>query len=320
MVSHDDRNRILLVDDERLNLNILNNLLKDEYHISVAMNGQQALERAAAHQPPDLILLDIVMPGMDGFEVCKRLKANPETEDIPVIFITAKSSELDEVAGLKQGAVDYISKPIQPAIVQARITNHLVILRQRRELQEMHRQLLAFSRTDSLTGLANRGRFDEFLIQEWSRSQRSQTSLGLLMMDIDFFKRYNDHYGHPGGDSCLKQVAKALKGIIQRPTDLVARYGGEEFVCVLSDTDLEGVREVGQAILQAIRNLAIPHEKSEVEDFVTLSIGGTSVVLARRGNSPEDLLQQADELLYQSKTAGRNRLTVQKVNLMAGIP
>ena len=310
MALNDEKHKILVVDDERVNLTILNDILKDDYYVTVAMNGQQALERASSVPHPDMILLDIVMPGMDGFEVCKKLKENLKTADIPVFFITSMDSEEDEVHGLEIGAVDFLSKPIRPAIVRARVCNHLASLRQKRELERMNRAVLEFSRTDGLTGIANRGWFDEFLLQEWARAQRSQLPLGLIMMDIDHFKRYNDHYGHTGGDDCLKQVAKALKTQIQRPADLVARYGGEEFVCVLPDTDLEGVSLVGQSILTAVHTLAIPHAKSDVAQTVTLSLGGTSLVLSSQDSSPEELIQMADGLLYESKTGGRNRMTV----------
>ena len=313
----DERPRVLLVDDERLNINLLNELLKEEYRIKVAMNGEQALERARAHPRPDIILLDVVMPDLDGFEVCRRLRENPETAEIPVIFITARNSESDEVTGLELGGVDFISKPIRPAIVRARVHCHVTQLLQQRELRHMHQRLLDLSNTDGLTGIPNRRRFDDFLGQEWSRSQRSGTPLGLLMMDIDHFKRYNDHYGHAGGDDCLKRVAACLKRQVHRPPDLAARYGGEEFVCVLPDTDLEGVERVAETILQSIRGLAIPHADSDVARSVTLSIGGTSLV-PERGDDREALIAAADRLLYQSKSAGRDRATIRETGNESG--
>ncbi len=301
--------RVLIVDDERLNINILNDVLKDKYKIKVALNGTQALERAMSDPQPDIILLDIVIHGMDGFEVCQELKVNPDTADIPVIFITSKYSEEDEVRGLELGGADFISKPIRPQIVRARVKSHVTQLLQKRQLKKMHAQVLAISRRDGLTGIPNRRRFDEFLEQEWSRSRRSGTSLGLLMMDIDHFKRYNDHYGHSDGDICLKQVAEVLNKQIRRPPDLVARYGGEEFACLLPDTELNGIRQVGQSFLESVRSLSIPHAQSPVAEIVTLSVGGTSIVPSREA-PVQQLIEAADALLYQTKNNGRDGLTI----------
>ncbi len=301
--------RILIVDDERLNINILNDVLQDEYRIMVALNGTQALDRATSNPQPDIILLDIVMPGMDGYEVCKKLKSNPNTADIPIIFITAKSSDENEVKGLELGGADFISKPIRPEIVRARVKSHVTQLLQKRQLKQMHEQVLALSLIDGLTGIANRRRFDNFLKQEWSRCLRSQASLGLLMMDIDHFKLYNDHYGHAGGDTCLKQVAEVLYNQIRRLPDLLARYGGEEFVCVLPDTDLNGVQQVGQSFLEVIRAAVIPHAQSPVAKIVTISIGGTSIIPSRETQARQ-LIEAADALLYQTKKNGRNGITI----------
>ncbi len=310
----EDRLTILIVDDERSNISILNKILKDNYEIMVALDGDQALKRAMSDPQPDLILLDIIMPDMDGFEVCKKLQTNQNTAEIPIIFISAKNSEMDEVRGLDLGGIDFISKPIRPEIVRARINTHMNQLLQKRELQEMHRQVLALSVTDGLTGIPNRRRFDEFLQQEWFRSHRAQSPLGMLMMDIDYFKLYNDHYGHNEGDECLKLVADILATRVRRPPDLMARYGGEEFVCVLPDTNIEGVRKVGRTILDAIRTRAIPHGKSEVADIITLSIGGTSIVPACKDGSIEDLIKMSDDLLYESKHEGRNKMTVRSIS------
>lgn len=303
---------MLIVDDERLNINILNDILKDDYRIKVATNGAQALVRAATHPRPDIILLDIVMPGLDGFHICELLQADPNTVDIPIIFITASSSETDEVRGLALGGRDFISKPVRPEIVRARVKSQIIQLMQKKELKRMHQQLLELSNTDGLTNISNRRRFDDFLLQEWSRSIRSATPLGLVMLDIDHFKLYNDHYGHAVGDRALKQVAGTLAQQIRRPPDIVARYGGEEFVCVLPDTDLEGVDTVCNSLLNAINELAIPHQTSPIADTITVSIGATSTT-PQQGDGAEALISRADTLLYESKVAGRNRLTVQKM-------
>ncbi len=302
--------RVLIVDDERSNIRILNKILEEDYEIKVAMNGAQALERAVSDPQPHIILLDINMPGMNGFEVCQTLQADPCTTEIPVIFITARNSEQDEVRCLELGGVDFIPKPIRPEIVRARVRSHVTQLQQKRKIQCMHEQVLALSLTDGLTGIPNRRRFDDFLEQEWTRARRSQTPLGLLMMDIDHFKLFNDHYGHGGGDDCLRRVAECLATQVRRPPDLVARYGGEEFVCVLPDTDLDGARQVAQSILEAIKGLTLPHAASPTAEVVTLSLGGTAMV-PHPNASPRDLIERADALLYSIKQKGRNGMTVE---------
>lgn len=310
----DEKPTLLLVDDERLHINILNNMLKETYEIKVALNGRQAFERAISAPQPDLILLDVQMPELDGFKVLTLLQKDMRTKEIPVIFITAMDSEGDETKGFKLGAVDYITKPFSPAIVNARIKIHLKLLKQKCELQEMHQQVLALSFTDALTGIANRRRFNEFLEQEWTRSSRVESSLGLLMMDIDYFKLYNDHYGHSGGDKCLKQIAETLIKQVIRSPDLLARYGGEEFVCVLPGVKLEELQKIGQRILDAIRTLAIVHENSDVADIVTLSIGGTVIKPNLNNENSEELIKMADSLLYESKQNGRNKMTIKAVS------
>jgi len=306
---------LLIVDDERLHINILNKMLKESYEIKVALNGRQAVDRAISFPQPDLILLDIQMPELDGFKVLSLLQKDTRTREIPVIFITAMDSEGDETKGLKLGAVDYITKPFSPAIVNARIKIHLKLLKQKCELQEMHQQVLALSITDELTGIANRRRFNEFLKQEWTRSYRVESSIGLLMMDIDYFKLYNDHYGHSGGDKCLKNIAETLIREVIRSPDLLARYGGEEFVCVLPGVKLEELKKIAQKILDAIRTLAIAHEKSNIADIVTLSIGGTVMKPTVNNENFEELIKIADSLLYESKQKGRNTMTIKASSL-----
>lgn len=296
----DKRARLLIVDDEAINIRMLDGMLRDEYQISVALNGEQALTRAFAI-PPDLILLDIQMAGMDGYEVCRRLKGNVLTRDIPVIFVTSMSDAAEEYKGLELGAVDYITKPYRPSIVQIRLKNHL-------ELKQQRDMLNRLSSLDGLTGIANRRHFDGFLAQEWSRAVRNDDEIALLLMDVDHFKKFNDHYGHVAGDDCLKNVARVLSESISRSTDLVARYGGEEFVCVLSGTDLEGATRVAEKMRQSILALSIPHALSEPHRTITLSFG---VAVARPGQRemlPSDLLLAADRLLYQAKDAGRNQV------------
>lgn len=303
----DKRARLLIVDDEVINIRMLDGMLRDEYLISVALNGEQALARAFAI-PPDLILLDVQMTGMDGFEVCRRLKANVLTRDIPVIFVTTMTDAAEEYKGLELGAVDYITKPYRPSIVQIRLKNHL-------ELKQQRDLFNRLSSLDGLTGIANRRHFDSFLAQEWSRSVRNDDEIALLLMDVDHFKNFNDHYGHVAGDDCLKCVAKTLTESVSRSTDLVARYGGEEFVCVLSSTDLEGSIRVAEKMRLSILSLSIPHAFSETHSTVTLSFG---VAVARPGQRemlPSDLLLAADRLLYQAKNSGRNQIAAKEYAL-----
>lgn len=299
----EEKFRILIVDDERPNIQVLNAILQDHYEISVALSGAQAVKRAFGEKKPDLILLDIQMPDIDGFEVCRQLQEHPDTRDIPVIFITAKSKEKDEEQGLELGAVDYITKPFGPAVVLARIRVHLELKRKRDILKNL-------SNKDGLTSIANRRRFEEFFHFEWQRSIRNGDPIALIMADIDHFKLYNDHYGHAAGDECLREVARAMSGIVSRQTDLVARYGGEEFACVLTSTDLEGAKSVAQKIRMGVQELGIPHAFSQMAPVVTLSLGVASCIPQRDAQSPHDLFLAADKALYKAKSLGRNRVAV----------
>ena len=293
------RQVVLIVDDTPANIEILNEALGNEYEILFATNGQDALN-IAFDQNPDLILLDVMMPEMDGYAVCTRLKQESRTSSIPVIFVTALDQEGDETKGLGVGAIDYIIKPIRPAIVQARVHNHLELKRYRDLLENL-------SATDGLTGISNRRHFDEILAIEWRRAKRNQTPLSLILMDIDVFKAYNDHYGHLAGDDCLYHVARVISRCVQRPSDLVARYGGEEFACLMPDTDADGAIMVAKQMRSALENLNIPHAYSPVADHVTLSFG-VAMMVPLAGQPLFDLIRRADELLYTAKRNGRNQI------------
>ncbi len=288
---------VLIVDDMVSNIEILSGVLGTEYEVLFATSGKDALD-VVYDQAPDLILLDVIMPDMDGYEVCAKLKADERTRDIPVIFVTAMDQEEDESKGLNAGVIDYITKPFRSSIVKARVRNHLELKRYRDLLKEL-------STVDGLTGIPNRRRFDEVLESEWRRARRNQTPLSLLLMDIDFFKAYNDHYGHLAGDDCLRQLARGLAEIVRRPADLVARYGGEEFVLLLPDTDADGAIWVANRVQDKIKHLNIPHSHSAVADYVTFSIGVATLVPAD-DQTLFDLIQCADKLLYTAKQNGRN--------------
>ncbi|MEZ4526896.1 MAG: PleD family two-component system response regulator [Desulfobacterales bacterium] len=292
------RLRILIVDDEPANIKILGSALKEEYQISFATGGEQALKIAGSDT--DLILLDIMMQDMNGYEVCRKLKGSSKTRNIPVIFITTMSNEEDETRGLEAGAVDYITKPFSMAIVKARVRTHLELKRHRDMLEHL-------SSLDGLTGIPNRRRFDEFLEQEWRRGMRDASRLSLIMIDIDYFKSFNDTYGHCAGDDCLRKVAKTLAESVGRPSDLVARYGGEEFAAVLPKTDREGAVFVAEIMRRKIESLDIPHRLSRTAGHVTVSIG-TATIIPAPGTDLSALINCSDCALYEAKHSGRNQL------------
>ena len=292
------RPRLLVVDDQPINIQTLYQVFHADHEVFVATSGEQALAFCRSNPLPDLILLDVVMPGLDGLAVCQQLKADPVLANIPVIFVTACMDPADETRALEAGGVDFITKPVNPMVVRARVKTHLTL-----KAQEDFLRSLVF--IDGLTGVANRRRFDEALLSEWRQCRRAGTPLALLMIDIDHFKRYNDHYGHPTGDACLQQVAAVLKAAMQRACDLVARYGGEEFVCLLPGCDQAPALAKAQALQAALAAQGIAHEASPTAAWVTLSIG-VAVAQPQAGGSPAALVAAADAALYSAKHRGRN--------------
>jgi diguanylate cyclase (GGDEF)-like protein len=290
---------LLLVDDESYNLELLADAFRDEYELLSANEGAAAVE-IASKRMPDMILLDVRMPGMDGYEVCRRLKREHRTSGIAVIFITGLTDVVDETKGLELGAVDYVGKPINATTVRARVGNQMRLKRAQDELTRL-------AATDPLTGLANRRRFDETLAYEYARHVRSGTEFSLILMDIDYFKSFNDNYGHVCGDECLRKVAQVIVGVMSRATDLVARFGGEEFVFLLPETDLNGAFVFGEKIRKSISDLALPHHFSSVANHVTVSLGVISV-WQLPGRSISNIVAQADAQLYAAKAGGRNRV------------
>ncbi len=296
----EDKSKILVVDDERLNLNVLSDLLRQDYKVILAKNGNQALDRVNSETPPDLVLLDVIMPEIDGYEVLRKIKANDHTKDIPVIFITALDSKQDEARGLEMGAVDYIRKPFHPPIVKARVKNHLTISRQRKLLEGL-------ANLDGLTEMPNRRSFELSLEKEWRRCQRSGDVISLAMMDVDCFKQYNDNYGHTAGDEVLKKVARVLMGEARRPGDMAARFGGEEFVLLLPETDASGASFLAEKIRVMIAELGITHDYSSAGNVITASLGGVTV-FPSTGSVPQDMTIAADSMLYEAKRRGRNQV------------
>ena len=294
---NDERPCILIVDDERINITILNALLKNDYRLMVATSGEQALKAAHTGQP-DLILLDILMPGMDGHQVCRKLRSDPVTHNIPIIFITAMGDAENETMGFALGAVDYISKPFNNAVVKARVGVHLRLKRQNDLLENL-------ASVDALTGVPNRRAFDQARVEEWRRCQREGMPISLIMLDIDQFKQYNDNYGHGAGDECLARIAKALQSCTHRPGDILARYGGEEFGAILPGTHREGALQLAERLHEVVGELAISHEHSKVSSQVTISVGVASTDRADEVTS-QQLTEAADRMLYQAKESGRN--------------
>jgi diguanylate cyclase (GGDEF)-like protein len=292
--------KLLLVDDQRVNILVLHELFRDECEVFMATGGEQALQNCRTIMP-DLVLLDVHMDGLDGYEVCRRLKADPETRDIPIIFVTAQGQEQDEVRGFELGAVDFIVKPINPVIVKARVKTHLT-LKQQSDI------LRSFALMDGLTAVANRRKFDEELALDWRQCLREQTALSVILIDVDHFKHYNDRYGHLKGDSALQAVAKALGSAIRRPYDLLARYGGEEFACVLPNTNLIDAINIAECMQAAVRALKLEHLDSAIGQVLTVSLGLATVVPTADATSAT-VVAEADRQLYQAKQAGRARVS-----------
>ncbi|KAA0977705.1 diguanylate cyclase [Pseudomonas sp. ANT_J28] len=294
-----NRPKLLIVDDQPTNIRVLHELFREDCDVFMATSGEQAIT-VCQTQLPDLILLDVVMDDVDGHEVCRRLKADPATQGIPIIFITAQQQESDEVLGLELGAVDFISKPINPTIVRARVRTHLTLKLQNDLLRSM-------ALMDGLTGVANRRKFDEDILADWRQCFREQKPLSLILVDVDYFKRYNDRYGHLAGDGCLKSVAQALSETVRRPYDLTARYGGEEFACVLPNTVLSGAVDIAEKMQERVRALGIEHSASDVDHVMTISLGVATLTPTGELGF-EALIEAADKQLYEAKKAGRARV------------
>jgi diguanylate cyclase (GGDEF)-like protein len=312
---------ILLVDDDPGVVQLIGRILVDVARLRFATNGKDAL-RLAHEAAPDLILLDAEMPGMSGFDLLKALKAESLLADVPVIFVTSHSEAGFEVSALQMGAADFICKPFRSSSVLARVTTHL---RAKRTADELRRA----ATTDSLTGVANRRLFDELLEREWLRARRAGDPLSLLLVDVDHFKLFNDRYGHPKGDACLRDVARALQTCCQRPADFVARYGGEEFAVILPQTPRQGAERMAGRVLDAVETLGIFHGDSPTTQHVSVSVGiacydeasacwVNSSAQRRSADDPHapcanDLILAADMALYSAKHAGRAQAKLRDV-------
>lgn len=290
---------ILVVDDDPINVQIIANALFKTHRINVATTGLNAL-RITQEQMPDLILLDIGLPDISGYEVCKMLKRNSVTRHVPVVFITARDTDLDELHGLELGAIDYIRKPFSPALIRARVNNQLLLKHKTDQLEQL-------AMLDSLTAIPNRRNFEQELSKVWSVAQRKSREIAVALLDIDYFKQYNDHYGHAAGDRCLQLVAKTISASLHRPMDFVARYGGEEFVMILPDLTLDETIMVAEKVRENIENLNIRHEHPDIQGQLTVSIGVASTIPTQH-KMDRHILEEADKNLYRAKKMGRNQL------------
>jgi diguanylate cyclase (GGDEF)-like protein len=298
MNEHSQKQKILIVGDVSPNMNELVEALKSsDYEIVVATTGESALEIAHSIHP-DLIFLDVVTSELDGYAIGNQLKEKEITEKIPVICIASQDD--DETKGLQFGAMDYVTKPFHFPLIKARAKNYLTLKRQKDILEHL-------STVDSLTGISNRRRFDVFLEHEWRRAIRGISNLSLIMMDIDYFKQFNEHYGYVAGDECLKQVATILDSTIERSTDLMARYDSDKFVCILPLTNAKGATVLANKLKEIILSLKIPHVQSAIAEYITISLG----IATRRpypNSSPSLLISDAETALHEAKRYGGNQI------------
>ena len=299
--------QILAVDDDRFSRQIMCRfLMKEGYQVIEASNGEDCLA-LYEEKRPDLVLLDAMMPNMNGFECCSRLLELPGTANLPIIMVTGLEDQASVDWAFDVGATDFVTKPIHWPILRRRVKNVLEKGYLYRELERVNQQLKQHAITDALTGLANRRYFDECLDREWKRSRRDRSPLSLIICDVDYFKAYNDTYGHQAGDQCLQSVAQVLQTkAAKRATDIVARYGGEEFAAILPSTSLEGAQQVAERLKNSVQELELPHEGTRRDHkIVTISVGVASTIAEPNIHAP-DLLKWADEALYHAKEQGRN--------------
>ena len=313
---------VLLVDDQAMIGEAVRRALSSEEDIEFHYcNDPAKAIKLATEINATVILQDLVMPEIDGLMMVRYFRVNEATAKIPIIVLSTKDEATIKSEAFKLGANDYMVKLPDKIEIIARIRYHSqayinqierdeafrALEESRLKLAEANRTLQKLSSLDGLTGIANRRSFDETLSKEWNRAIRNGKPIGLIMLDIDFFKLYNDHYGHQGGDDCLKRVALGLASAIHRDTDFLARYGGEEFSVILPDTDLNGAAKVAEEMRLAIKDSAIEHAKSKVTDIVSISIGVSSVI-PQRDTNPEALISAADQALYRAKEDGRDRV------------
>ncbi|MEH2290998.1 PleD family two-component system response regulator [Nostoc sp.] len=304
--AEESQSLVLIVDDEPFIRLILRNFLEREgYQIAEAQNGIEAIN-VFNQLHPDIVLLDAMMPDMDGFECCTQLEVLDCNKHTPVLMITGLDDQESVDRAFAVGAIDFVTKPIHWPVLRQRVKRLIQQSQLQQKLEAANLELQRLVTIDVLTQVANRRGFEEYFSQEWQRLKREQRPLSLILCDVDFFKLYNDTYGHRAGDRCLQKIAQAFKDIIKRPGDLVARYGGEEFAVILPNTDTKGTTHVADIICHAVRTLAIPHQNSQVSSHVTISVGFTTEI-PQPDSDLEEMIAAADQALYKAKAAGRDR-------------
>ncbi|MBK9218370.1 MAG: diguanylate cyclase [Uliginosibacterium sp.] len=307
--------KALVIDDALMSATLICHLLRKMGIEAISADDGQAGIELFKEQRPDVVLLDANLPGLDGYGVAKRIRQlERDGEWTPIIFLTSRSSDEDLQRGIEVGGDDFLVKPVSEVVLNAKVRAMQRIAQMRyslvvltRRLDEANKELTRLSSVDGLTGISNRRQFDESLAREWARSLRSAAPLSLLMCDVDYFKQYNDLYGHQAGDECLIAVARVLQSRVKRPADVAARYGGEEFAIVLPDTDKDGAISVAETVREGIAELKMRHEGAKI-GMLSISIGVASVIATREGSAAEMLLAAADAALYAAKQKGRNRV------------
>ena len=305
--------KILVVEDSKVTMKALSNYLKrmGVENLLTAVNGHDAINIFRSHRP-DIVLLDAILPDIDGFDIAKKFRSMEKGDEwAAIIFLTSLDKDEDMARGIEAGGDDYLLKPISEVVLKAKINAMRRLVEMQRSLVEVkhdlnaaNKELQRLSTTDGLTGIANRRLFDHLSVREWRRCERMKKPMALVMVDVDFFKKFNDTYGHQAGDECLKAVAAQVARAAPRASDLAARYGGEEFVLVLGETTIDGAKWVANNIRQRVQDLQMPHIASNI-GHVSVSCGVASV-LPLEGQEFDTLLKLADEALYKAKEQGRN--------------
>lgn len=305
---------LLVVDDDLVTRMMLTLTLKQHgYEVQEAESGSKCLE-IVMNTTVDIVLLDAMLPDINGFQCCSMLHEHLQERCPPILMVTGLEDETSVNRAFEVNAIDYVTKPINFAVLRHRIQR---VLRERQLMQDLeavNRRLTQMAQTDSLTQLANRGFFEQALKEAWQQSTQKKQPIGILLCDLDYFKQYNDTYGHLEGDRCLKEIAVILQTAVLHPNDLVARYGGEEFVILLPDTDEPGIEVVAARIRYCLAERALPHRGSKVSEIVTCSLGGV-LTTPRPGTNPEVLIAAADKALYEAKANGRDRLVLRSLRI-----
>ena len=310
--------KILLVEDSATLRFAMRNFIVEAGHIALmAKSGEEALQLLET-TPVDMIIMDVEMPGLNGFETTRLIREWLGGHWLPIIFVTGRNEDESYQEGIEAGGDDYLIKPVSAMILKAKIRALERITEMRDQLNQLNAELEALSQLDSLTQTYNRRTFNEMAGQQWLLATRHKHSMSLLMIDVDHFKLYNDHYGHPAGDVCLQKISHTIGSCLHRPYDLLGRYGGEEFIVLLPEADCAGALRVAQGITIALEKLALRHEISPTHHCVTVSIGGVSSARTV-SNSLEDLIKHADRALYKAKRSGRNRALIDDIAIHKSI-